>query len=317
MDDQKGFILCAPWQAMGHSNGILSLTHLAQALRARGRKVYFCATDAWPREDNVIRADLRIAKYEDPTLQTYCNLMRKIQTLYSIDFVSDFSEEWINRNYVIYPETMLGNTLNAKYVIRYFGNKDGTLKGEKIKMHATDFVLSHSKVIYSGAHHVLFFAKVNPLFHCRDAQPASVRTLDLTYVGKGNLYGEVVNLDNTVGLGRTWPETKDQLATLLRSCRFFYTWDSWTQMNVEALYCGAIPVFLRKMPWTDAEIDGTELGVLPRLASDATLGPGFFEEFEFARKGFVERVERVMRNWEPGVDDFIYKVDRHFGASRR
>jgi hypothetical protein len=88
-------------------------------------------------------------------------------------------------------------------------------------------------------------------------------------------------------------------------------------MNVEALYCGAIPVFVRKMPWTDAEIDGTELGVLPRLASDAILGPDFFEEFEFARKGFVERVERVMRNWDAGVDDLIYKVDRHFGASRR
>jgi hypothetical protein len=35
---------------------------------------------------------------------------------------------------------------------------------------------------------------------------------------------------------------------MLRNTRYFYTWDTHSQTNVEALYCGAIPVGLRWTP---------------------------------------------------------------------
>jgi hypothetical protein len=309
--DDMRFILCGPLQAIGHSNGVMSLVRLGQALQARGCQVYFCVTNSAPDEGSVLRGDVMTMQSDNPIHANFFREMRDLSHTYGIQFLSDFSQEFIDSCYVVYPETMTGNSLDAKKIIRYFGNKNGSFK-ESVPFQKSDFVLAHSKVIHDNPDHVLFFVDVNPLFHDRDAPPASARTLEATYIGKGNLFGKVGIQNNTVCVERVWPSTKPQLATLLRNVRFFYTWDSWTHTNVEALYCGAILVFLRNAPWTDAEIDGTELGAVPRLTGDSVLGPNFFAEYDEQRRDFIRRVDAVNANWEPGVDEFIRKVGKHF-----
>jgi hypothetical protein len=234
---------------------------------------------------------------------------------YGVRLLDDFSREKIESSYVVYPDAVLDNPLGAPRVIRYFGNRDGILKGgATVRRGANDFMLAHSRFMSPDAHHVCTFTRMNPLFNRTGTLPPFNRTLDLSYIGKGALYGFNGKVNNTVGISRGWPESKEELAILLRNCRFFYTADSCSHINNEALSCGAIPIFLHNGPWTDAEIDAFEAGPLPRLHPGESLDEAKWERFERDRDRYLAGLSAIEREWEPSVQAMIEKVDRHFGS---
>jgi hypothetical protein len=141
--------------------------------------------------------------------------------------------------------------------------------------------------------------------------------LDLSYIGKGALYGVNAKISNTVAITRNWPESKEELAALLRNCRFFYTADSCSHINNEALSCGALPVFLHNGPWTDAELDSFEAGAMPRLRLGEIIDEARCDEFERARDVYLDRMATIERQWELSVRALIEKVDLHFAVPRQ
>jgi hypothetical protein len=173
-----------------------------------------------------------------------------------------------------------------------------------------DFLLGHSTATRKDAHGILFNSEINPVFDANGAMPTPQRTMDVTYIGKGYLYGQVGYVANTVFIGREWPVTQDQLAVLLRNVRCFYTWDSWTSTNVEAILCGAIPFFLRYEPWTEQDLDESELGYIPRLDTQHTNFDA--EKFESDRKALRQRIDGLAASWDNRVREFTEKVERHF-----
>jgi hypothetical protein len=214
---------------------------------------------------------------------------------------------------VVYPEIISGNPLCASKVVRYLGNKDGLLTGKKMNAKPRDFLLAHSKVIEPNAHCVLFNAGFNPIFSRRDILPSSERNLDATYIGKGYLYGECSVRRDTILIERQWPSGQEQLAYLLRLTRYFYTWDSWTATNVEAALCGAIPIFLRYEPWTEAEIDGSEIGEIPRLDAQ---NPEFDAlKFQEGRRKLIENINWLDATWDNRVKAFVGQVTAHFAVA--
>jgi hypothetical protein len=206
---------------------------------------------------------------------------------------------------VVYPEIVSGNPLGALRVARYLGNKEGLLTGKKMEASEHDFILAHSKVIEPKADYVLFNVEVNKCFDFDEAMP---RNMDLMYVGKGVLYKECDVVKNTFLIGRNWPQGAEQLAYLLKRAKIFYTWDSWTQTNVEAILCGAIPYFMMYEPWTEAEIDGTELGKLPRM----DVNKKNYVVFNDERIRLKERINELNKTWPERVKVFGEKVLRHF-----
>jgi hypothetical protein len=308
------FILCLPVRNALESNGVLALLNVAKSIEKAGRVAHVCVTGSYPNEETIQRVDFDTYVPRNDTEFQFVHDTRLVRDQFNLRLLKDFSEQMIESCYVIYPEVMLGNPLNATKVIRYFGNKDGTLKnGEKVRTSPTDFILAHSKVIHPNPHHVAFFARQDPLFHNNGTHPTAERKMDITYVGKGALYGVKGTVPNTVGITRQWPNEKSQLATMLRNCRFFYTGDAWSNINVEALACGAIPVILHKGPWTDEELDGSELGHFPRVAADAgKIDAPFFKKFDVRRARFLNQVKAVERDWDPRISELIEKVDEHF-----
>ena len=99
---------------------------------------------------------------------------------------------------------------------------------------------------------------------------------------------------------------------VLRTCRFFFTADAWSAINAEALCCGAIPVFIHPGPWTDAEVDGSEVGRLPRLVPGAELTEAGFAAFETERRAFVARLDAVTAGWHDSVRAMLVAADAHF-----
>jgi hypothetical protein len=312
------FIICAPLRNARESNGILALVSLAHSIEKAGRTVQICVTGSFPDEGVAHRVDFDSYVPHNDVERQFIEDTLEVRDRYGLRLLKDFSPQTIESSYVIYPEVILDNPLNATKVIRYFGNKNGILKeGAMVNIGPDDFVLAHSKMIDPSAHHVAFFARQDPLFHNAGTHPTADRKLDITYIGKGVLYGVGGTVPNTLALTRSWPTEKAQLAMLLRNCRFFYTGDAWSNINVEALACGAVPVFLHNGPWTDEEIDGTELGALPRVSRNTgnTSDPSFFKKFDVRRTRFLNQVKTVEREWDQRVAELIEKADDHFAVT--
>lgn len=310
---QPDFIICAPLFAVAHSNGVLALVELGRAIEKLGRSVYYCVNSQRGDQEIVIDLDFDTFVAMNDADRSVIEAVKQTRDRFGLKLLKDFSQKRIDECYVVYPEVMCANVLNAKQVVRYFLNKDGALRsGKRVNVSPRDFILAHSKTMHPNPHQVAFFSRQNPLFHDRNTHPAKERKLDITYLGKGENYGLTGSMPNTLTITRTWPRTKEELAMLLRNCRLFFSGDACSNINVEALSCGAVPVFLHNGPWTDAEIDGTEFGTLPRVHSGTTMGDNFFDEFELERKAFLQRMQDLELAWEPNVAEFVTKVDAHF-----
>jgi hypothetical protein len=313
--DQRDFIICAPILHASKSNGILALAELARSIEKTGRAAFICVYARVDNRDVLYRFDFESYVPQNEEQRRVLDNLLEITRDLGVKLLRNVSQEYIDECYVVYPETLdTPNPLNAKRVIRYFLNKDGVLTGNKVAAGPHDFILAHSRVTHPNPHHVCYFAHLNPVFNNTGTDAAKDRKIDLTYIGKGELYGVKDAVPGTVLVTRSWPDAKDQLAILLRNCRFFYSADACSNLNMEALACGAIPAFLDvdEAPWTDEEVDGFEQGPLPRLTSSTTFGENFYAEFEASREAFLARYRELVSGWEASVRELVEKVDRHF-----
>lgn len=308
------FIICAPLHLAFKSNGVRALAQLARSLEQAGRNAYICAYTQVNGRETAFAVDFDTYMPKTDAEREFAIAVQQAQREFGVRMLKDFSPQRIDACYVVYPEVMLHNVLNAKRVVRYFQNKAGSRNGIKVVVGPGDFILAHSRMMHPAPHHVCFFAHVDPVFHNGNTVPAEQRTLDLTYVGEGSPNDMRDTVPQTVAVTRTWPPTKEQLATLLRSCRFFYTASACSSLNVEALACGAIPAFLGDELWTREEIDGFEPGPLPRLYEGIQTGDNFYTEFETARIAYFERLHACDAEWDESVARMIEKVDMHFAA---
>jgi hypothetical protein len=301
------FIVCFPVQDYKYSNGINALIHLAIELIKLGHNVKICPTKSYPNEDKLYYPSLiRRLLRNNNKFQDY---LLDIVKPYNISIEYGRLKYDVKKTIVIYPEVVIKNPLYAKNIVRYLGNKDGLLKNTTIKKGEKEFLLSHSSIISSIANHVCFFAYQDPVFNNIGVTPTKDRRLDLFYVGKGSLFVQIKKVENTVEITRTWPPTKKELSILLRNCRFFYTYDSWSNINVEANLCGAIPIFLDNGPWKDEEIDGSEIGAIPRIHIDRFASESIdFDEFTKNQEDLMERVRGCEKEWSNSVKVLVDKI---------
>ena len=230
-----------------------------------------------------------------------------------------FASELLKEGIVIYPEVIVGNPLGASQVVRYFLNKDGGLSGLPTQYLPTDYKLAFSKVFFPDADGFLFKLLVSPHFHSRNVPLALSRHLDTTYVGKGSLYSETFRIKNSILVTKFWPEDKEQLGLILRNTRYFYTWDSVSSTNIDAVLCGAVPVVMQWMQSTPAELDGTEMGPFPYCLAHIDGGEVSIEfiESEFIEKRdlFLKTTDKLISSWDQRVVKITDNILEHFNMN--
>lgn len=178
--------------------------------------------------------------------------------------------DFIRDGIVIYPEIVSGNPLNGNRVVRYLLNIEGAIGGNSMEASKDDFILSFSYLYHESPHAYLIKLPLNPVFNCGNSLPALERSLDLTYIGKGARYDQCFVVKNTLEVTRQWPKSKSELALLFKQTRYFYTWDAISQTNVDAIFCGAIPIFLSARPLhCFSDLDKSELGSYPTATLNA------------------------------------------------
>ncbi len=222
----------------------------------------------------------------------------------------DEAREILRDGIVVYPDLIIGNPLGANRVVRYVLNfSTAPFEG--------DFVLSFSRFYSAYAHHTLFKVFHHDAFNSNGALPWHQRSLNLTYFGKGPSFLECKQIPNTVVVERDWPRDKDQLALLLKQCKFFFTWDCVSSTNLDAVICGAIPVFLHEKQLLRSELGKSELGEIPCASFNSIdhLPGGVNVDNDGIRIAFAEfnaRYFHYLESWPDRVAEFARVCERHF-----
>ena len=172
--------------------------------------------------------------------------------------------EFMSNAITIYPEVITGNPLGSMRVIRYILNKEGFIGGNSMEVGAKDFLLSFSKVYHDNPHAYLF--KVSSIIGTNSDIPIDPieRNIDLTYIGKGSMYGKCCVVPNTLEIDRVYPRSREELYYLFRRCRYLYTWDTISATHLDAVVCGVVVVYMNKRPLKSfKELNTLELGNAP------------------------------------------------------
>lgn len=234
---------------------------------------------------------------------------------HAIDTDNEF-HSFIADGVVIYPEIITGNPVGGRRVVRYLLNKEGAIGGNSMEASEDDFILSFSKSFHDKANAHLIKLTRQPIFNTDGSKPTEERTLDLTYIGKGNNYDQCFVVKDTVEITRLWPQSKKELATLFKQTRFFYTWDAISQTNIDALFCGAAPVFLTARPHDSFEsLDKNEIGAFPKVSmtiKDGDLSVEIPDDFNQKVEEFKISYQNLIDNYDQRLSHAVKKIFNHF-----
>lgn len=288
------------------SAGIRVLHNLANELNRVGRNAYILFYRFLPTGgiSFVAAGDTPVGYCPDHTL---------IKKLPLTDNIEQF-RELINNAIVIYPEVIQQNPLSAPHVVRYVLNNPSN-NGYPMLQAEEDYILSWASTYWEKPDDLLTILFDDPIFHDRDTLPAEHRRMDMTYVGKGEKFGQCFKMPGTVMLERRWPADKESLAVLLRNTRYLFTWDLVTQTNLDALRCGAIPVVVRWHPF-DASVFDSEFGAIPyaelnvnngnaRVVYDAAL-------FNAKRDALLTNYRHLANTLTERVQQFAERAETYF-----
>jgi len=301
---QRPFIVLAP--GYDHrSAGIRVLHALCNDLNAQGREAYLLQYQFLPQGG---------ARYFVPEGDAgYSPAYPLIRRLPPTDDVASL-RSLIDSAYVIYPEVLQGNPLNAPRVIRYVLNSPN-FNGYPMLQGDQDFIVGFSGRYWDGCHYVLPIFMEEPGFHDEGTRPSLERTMDCTYIGKGFKYGDCFKVPGTVYIDRSWPNDKESLALMLRNTRYFMTWDLVTQTNLDAVFCGAIPVVMRWGEFQPSILEG-EFGAMPyaqcRVENGALQIFYDYEDYQVKREQLVTNYRSVVQGRPAFVAGFASAVDTYF-----
>lgn len=224
-------------------------------------------------------------------------------------------QEALNTGIVIYPEVIIGNPLNAANVVRYVLYFDGAHMQRKMGHTDRDFIITYTKVYFEKYHDVLFYPITNSLFHEASSPKNSERHIDITYTDNRKEKSNVHILDNTIHINKQWPENKEQLATILKSTRYFYSWTDMSSTNVDALLCGAIPILIEPDPVKLNLLENTETGSFPYYIAKIIDGKIFVwkdPDFDVKKEKFICSLFSYKENWINNVASTLQKINKHF-----
>lgn len=292
------FVVVAPPYSH-QSGGVMVLHQLCSAINDTGRSCLL----VFMHNGNATEQNFQYAHLHNPDLHMpgghYVAAPNNTQELDAL----------IQSAVVIYPDLITGNPLKAAKRCRYFLNvNEAPYPGE--------YLLSFSKLFRVDATSVLFKPFPDEHFHQRSAMPWHARTLDATYIGKGDHFTTCHQIEGSTLIRRDWPSTKRELADLLRQVRYFYTWDTVSSTNQDAIRCGAVPVLMHDHQIPRAVLNTGELGPYPDLTSDGsgrvTFGQGGQSGIDCQMSAFNDKYDLHSRLWPLSVELFIARVEAFF-----
>ncbi len=214
--------------------------------------------------------------------------------------------DYIRDSVIIYPDIVRGNPLGARKYATY------VLGFPKFEINS-DFIISYSRNYISNPDCILYKPFISEHMHSREMPHWSQRNLSLTYFGKGPAYADCALVPGTVLIERDWPRDKQQLALLLRQCKYFFSWDSLSATNIDAVLCGAVPILMQDNQLPRSVIDSLESGPLPTISytpgMDNRSTPANVAAIDTAMANIVENLAKYNASWQTQVINFCKLIE--------
>lgn len=209
---KKKYIIWAP--IYGASNGIRALYKLCEILNGRGYEAFIFNT-------------------EMPDNERY-------------HVISEITQEMREHDIVVYPEIVCGNPLQFQNVVRYVLYYPGANGGTQA-YHSSEQVVTWSSEYYSGVP-ILFLSGVDRTLFCDEKLP---KKQNCYFVHKGGKWKELPELADCVEINMSYPETREELAQLLKTTNILYSYDDCSALLEEARLCGAKVKIVRENGFDD------------------------------------------------------------------
>ncbi|MDD2780470.1 hypothetical protein [Sulfuricurvum sp.] len=221
-----------------------------------------------------------------------------------------FFHQNIQNFIVVYPEIISGNPLKAPNVVRWLLHKPGFFTHE-IDFGENDYILGFSPFSYQ-----------NPDFKIHDKLLILEGNLDIfknyhfskregsCYIKRKNPNAIIVHdMENSIEIVDTTPSSA--LAELFNKKIFFYCYDPYTFLCIQAALCGCIPVIIpchnmSKEEWRKS------------IRSYNGISYGFDDIAHATSTQYLVRleIEEVEQNNKRFVDAFYWKVSKFFMMDR-
>jgi hypothetical protein len=288
MIEESTFLVVAP-PYNDKSAGIVVLHDLCESLNKNG----FKAGIIYITSGSQMEQNFGFAYSSDKQLQKPLGLY--------FDYVTGKNEVeiiyYIKNSIIIYPDIVKGNPLSSD---RYATFVLGFPRFEVI----SKFIIRYAKMYCDFANFDLYKPCAAEQILASTGVHWTARHLSLTYIGKGSQYLECYRIPGTLSMDRGYPPDKDQLAILLSNCRYFYTWDCVSATNLDAILCGAVPVFLHEKQISFNLINSSALGDLTTITYDES-----FENVSFARAAEIDqKLMSVRANFQYHLSAFDKQV---------
>jgi hypothetical protein len=230
--------------------------------------------------------------------------------------VNKFLSDTKKNGLIIYPEIIYGNPLNGKNIIRYLLNKEGALKKWGMNAGATDYMLVFSKIYRHNFNGKLFYP--NDLDWLDKEIIPSDKNIEITYIGKGIKYGINSKISETIEITRSWPIDKSTYHNLLKKCKYFYSFDTLSATNADAMLAGAIPFVFELGPLKLKEISNAEI---PFYSGRAIYDKNMkitsldydYDQFIITRGEAISKIYEYKKNYSKNVRIIIEDACKHFG----
>lgn len=222
---------------------------------------------------------------------------------------SDEIQDFILNSCIIYPDIVRGNPIGAKMYVTYVLGKP-TFKIE------SPFIATYSALFIDNSDYILYKPFISEFMNPTGTTHWTERKLSLTYIGKGQEYLECSIIPGTVLIERDWPRDKQQLAALLRNCRFFFSWDAVSATNTDAVLCGAVPIIMHDRQIPRAVLNSGELGAFPEICYtpniDINYVPANASEISQSLESMQIKMQELLDLWIPSVARFAVEVKNRF-----
>jgi hypothetical protein len=164
----------------------------------------------------------------------------------------------------VYPETVVGNPLEAPAVARWVLNVPGYLGGER-KYADSEAVFCYANgylpYLDNRLAGMLHLPTIDESIFFNDGRTYESRSLECFYVGKGRFREGVVDRKRAFEITRSSP-AKRELGKIFRASRVLYCFDSTTVLAYEAALCGCPVVIVSDGVQSRKDYEMGEIGLV-------------------------------------------------------
>lgn len=195
---------------------------------------------------------------------------------------------------VVYPEIVRGNPLRFNNVVRYVLYYPGVFGDGTTSYHESEKVFTWD-LPYYNAPCLLLPCMDTTLFYNNGEE----KTVDCYFVHKKGIWRKVPEIAGLTEINMTYPETRDELAALLRKTRTLYSFDEKSMLNIEAKCCGATVKIVTENGFRDCDDWDCYSSDIPRQQLDhfiqVTQGMDYQGEMEPYSVTFKQRAKIFIR----------------------